>query len=238
MAIAFDVGANSGVKAAISSYTFNTPNIAVLTNGLAVVTTQARGATADGDLAITGITLNSVAMTKAIARLETDTPATGSLRCEIWYLVAPTSGVTTVSVTFTGTVTTATAYCGSFSGVDQSSPLDTTAGASANAQASPDTVSITTGIDNALLVDSIYNKIGTALTKGANQNLIAAELLPNAGTDTSDSSYKILATAAGSNSMSWTFVGTDSFDQVVASFKPFVAASTTFLSRLMLLGVG
>lgn len=222
--IEFDAGTASGIKTAYTNFTF-THTCSTGNNRLLVITVQERGATADDDLTVTGITYNSVAMTKAIGRLDADSPTTGSLRSEIWYLVAPATGSNTVSVTTTGTVTSGCAFAASFTGVNQTSPVDITGGANGKGQASPITVTVTTVSTNAWLIDSLYNKISPgSLTKGANQTLVAAEQGPNAGGDSADSSYKG-PLASGSNSMSYTFAGADDFSMVVMGIADINASS-------------
>lgn len=226
MAIALDAVSNSGVKATVSSYTFTHTTGAGLSNGFIAILIASRGASANGDLIITGVTYNSVALSKAIQRDSADSPSSATLSTEIWYGVAPSSGANTVSITFTGTVNHSAAWGITLSGVAQSSTLDATNGSNANGSGSPNTTSVTTVADNAWVLDVVYNKIGTALTPAAGQTRISSELLPNGGGDTADSSYKGPVTPAGSTSMAWTFTGTDDYCQVVASFKPFVAATT------------
>lgn len=214
----FDAGSNSGVKASVGSYNWNHTVGASLVNGILVVKIASRGASVNSDLAITGITYNGVALTKAIDRNSADSPASNTLSTEIWYLVNPPSGTHSVAVTFTGTVTTSVGYASSAQNIDQTNPVDVTGGSNANGQASPDTTSVTTVNPNSLVFDVIYNKIGTALTRETHQTLVSTETLPSGGGDTADASYKV-APLAGSNSMSWTFSGSDDYCQVIAAFK-------------------
>lgn len=235
--IAFDAGNNSGVKASVSSYTFTHTTGASLSNSLLVILVSSRGgAASNADLAITGITYNSVALTKAIARNSADAPSSNTLSTEIWFLKNPSAGANTVSITFSGTVNNSVAYSLTLSGVDQTSPLDATNGSNQNASASPNTTSVTTIADNAWVTDVVYNKIGTSLTKGTNQNLVSTETFPAGGGDTADASYKGPVTPAGSTSMSWTFTGSDDYCQVVASWKP--AGTAVTIKAFTLLGVG
>lgn len=225
MAIVFDAGSNSGVKASVSApYTF-THTAGVLTNGLIGIVVLARGgAISNSDLNLSAVSYNSVAATKAVEVNTADSPSSNTLVVSIWYLVAPASGANTVSVTHTGSVTTSVAYAITLAGVDQANPLDATASNHALGVTTSVSNNITTVADNAWIIDGIYQKIGTALTRGANQTLIAAETFPNGGGDTADTSYKGPVTPAGSTAMAWSWSGTDDYAQALASFKPAAAA--------------
>lgn len=219
MAIAFDVGSNSGVQASISSYTFS-HTAGSLINGLVGCIVLSRGgASVNTDPNVTACSYNSVALTQAVQKNNADLTA-NVLVCSIWYGVAPASGAHNFSITFSGTTNTSVAYGFTLSGVDQISPLDNSTSNAVNAQASPVSNNITTIANNAWIVDGIYNKIGTALTRGAGQTLISTETFPSAGGDTADASYKGPITPAASTPMSWSYTGTDDYNQVIASFKP------------------
>lgn len=239
MAVAFDVGNKSTVGATVSSISYTGPTVGTLTDGLVAVSVQVRGASSDANTAVSSGTYAGNAMTIDRNQLASDSGgAAGSLRAAILHRVNPGSGAQTVVVNFTGTVNHATVYTGSFSGVDQSSPVGNTTGAGDATNSSPTSTistSITTTGANSALVDSIYHKIGTSLTRGASQNLISTESFPNGGGDTSDASYKLVA-AAGATSMSWTLTGNDGWVHAVVEFKQTAAAVTT--RHLGLLGVG
>jgi hypothetical protein len=225
--ITVDSTANSGVKSSVSSFTMTCTVGSGLANSVLAVANQARGASVDSDLTITSVKDGSTNFTNATSTLGADTPTTGSLRTELWYLLNPSIGSRTITITFTGTVNYATAYCVSLSGVNQITPVDATAGTgdAASAHTSPVTQNITTAADNSWIIDSIYHKIGTTLTPGSGQTRISTELFPNGGGDTSDASYKGPITPAGSTSTSWTYSGADGYTISSASFKP--ATGTT-----------
>lgn len=227
MAIAFDVGGKSSVQGSGASLTFTGPTVGTLTNGLVVVGVPRRGgASANSNLNITGITYNGVAMTQGPNVNSADSPSSNTLAVDIWYLVNPPSGAKTIVVSYSGTVNTCVAYVASFSGVDQTNPLDASNTSKQNASSSPNTTSVTTVTNGAWLFDVIYNKIGTSLTRGASQTLVAAESLPNGGGDTADGSYKGPIATAGSTSMSWTFSGTDDYAHAVMAIRPVVTTTT------------
>lgn len=225
-----DATSNSGVKSAVSTFNWS-HTCATGSNRLLVVTVQSRDASTTADLPITGVTYNSVAMTKAVTQ---NYPNDAFLRTEIWYLVAPVTGANTVAVTYTGTIDTATGIAVSFTGANQSSVLGITGGAQADAISGTDpSVTVTTTAVNSYLVDSVYNKSGTNMTVGAGQTSIA-QLSPNGGGDRSAASYKLFA-SIGSSTMTWTETVDDDWASCVAEFRDinFVAVRT-----LAALGVG
>src|SRR5207245_4175775 len=96
--------------------------------------------------AITGVTYGGTALTQAVA--DTQKP-TGS----IWYLVNPPSGTASVVVSSSPSKGAIIGVI-SFTGVDQSTPIQTTATPdNANARTSPATVSITNETANAWVMD-------------------------------------------------------------------------------------
>ena len=110
-AIAFDSVTDSGAN--INSFSHTTTG----SNLLLVVTAQYN----DGNESITGITYNSVALTK-VRRDTTGAPV--DITTEIWYLIAPASGANTVAVTYTANPTQRRHVSPSFTGAAQSSVLD------------------------------------------------------------------------------------------------------------------
>lgn len=236
MAIAFDVGGKSTVQSSVSSISFTGPTLGTLTNALVGVLVQERGASATNDLIVTSGTYDGNALTLGKAQLEPDSGgAGGSLNAEIWYRVGVGSGAKTVVVNFTGTVNTAMVYVGSLSGVDQSNPVDATAGAGDAENGTPVTTittNITTNFAGSMLFDSIYHKIGTAMTLGASQTRIATESFPNGGGDTSNASYKDSG-AAGAGSMAWTVGSADGWVHCIVAFRAHVAAGVVAATGFM-----
>jgi len=103
-------------------------------------------ATADD---MTGITYNSVALTRLVSKSATD-------RGELWYLVAPATGANDIVLTFSGGTWGATAV--SFMGASQDAP---TISSSGNATASSMPVTVTTVDDNSFIVCGTYNHRAT-----------------------------------------------------------------------------
>jgi hypothetical protein len=119
---------------------------------------------------ITGITYNSVALTK-ITKVLTNNYDGGGVcgYTQLWYLVAPTTGANTVSVAFTRTSPEVldAIECGSvsFTGVDQTTPyqnLATTYGSGTTPS-----IAVTSSTGNAV-VDSVAN--GASITSSGQTN--------------------------------------------------------------------
>jgi len=234
--IAFDAGSNSGVKATVSTYSFN-HTTGSLTNGLIAVVVISRGAAANGDMNVSSVTYNGASLTKAVEVNSGDIPASATLAVSIWYRVAPTSGTNSVAVTYTGTVNHSVAYAVTLSGVDQTNPLDATNSSHALSESSPLSTPVTVVAANSWIIDGVYEKIGVTLSPGASQSLISTELFPNGGGDTADASYKG-PVSAGANDMSWSWSGAaDDYAHAVASFAPAAAAVSYRSNNLLTLGV-
>lgn len=218
--IAVDAGSNSGVKASVSSYSWN-HTVGSLTRGILIVGLAMRGgASANSDLNVSGVTYNGVSLTKAVTTNSGDSPSSNTLAADVWYLVNPSSGTNSIAVTFQGTVNHAAGYALSLSQVDQKNPLDQTNSNHALGQASPVSNNVTINNDNGWAFDVIYDKIGTAMTKGASQTLVAAELSPNGGGDRANASYRGPVSPAAATAMSWTYTGSDDYAQALSSFAP------------------
>lgn len=157
-------------------------------------------------------------MSLAVALTSTDIDG-GDIRSEIWYLVNPSSGTQTITVTFTGTCDFSGASALSAFGVAQTQTLDSNAsGSGKDADESDASVVITTARAGALIVDSVYHQTGSDLTVGSGQTIIA-QLGVKAGGDRAVSSYEA-STVAGNYTMNWDVSPRDKWVSVVASFAP------------------
>lgn len=228
MAITLDASSNSGDKLNVTSVTYS-HTVGTGSNTILIVGVGMRDTTA-GDMVITGITYNSVALTKIRADAVTvDT----SFRSELWYLKAPATGANNIVVSFTGTVAVAGVVGASFFGVDQTSPIDANNGNTGLTTSI--SASITVVASNSWLVDILYSRSST-LTKNASQTELA-----NFGVNTNDdrvgSSYKPNV-SSGSRTMDWT-ESNDGNDWTISvvSLAP-AADSSTFKGFKTLLGVG
>lgn len=216
MAIAYGAGANSSVVAATNTTgNFNSPNVSGA-NTIGWVAVGARDATL-ADTEASAVTWNGSSMTKSSTKkYTTATPYAG---VSLWYIIAPTAGVTSINVTWTGTIDTGCAIASFFTGASQTGIPDASNGAEAAGGANP-TVSVTTIADNSWVIDAIYDKISPTITVGAGQTQIG-QLAPNGGGDSMASSYEGPKTPAGAVAMSWT-AGADDWCITTSSFAPYV----------------
>lgn len=132
MAIVLDTTASSITTGFNGTITKTWTHVCTGSNLLLVVTAGLWQDTA-GTGTISAASYNSVALTKAVQNAEV------SMDAEIWYLIAPASGSHTVSVTVTGDTDAIKLASSSFTGVVQTSALDTTSktsGTSGNPQSS------------------------------------------------------------------------------------------------------
>lgn len=161
------------------------------------------------NLPVTSVTYNSVALTK-IRHDE----ATGNNRTELWYLVAPATGTNNVVVTITGNVGELAAGAMTFTGVDQSSPIDANNGATGNSNAA--SASLTTVSSNAWLVAvcSAEDK----LTVGYDQ--IAKWSQTDQSYENAAGAFKGPITSASSQTVGWTIASGQSWALSAVSLKP------------------
>lgn len=182
----------------------------------------------------TGVTYNSVALTQQQSAIN------GSIYASIWYLKNPATGSNTISVDFTaGTYGRAGGI--SFTGADQTTQPDASATENGTS-ATTNSLDITTVAANTYIVDAFsldQSLLSTGPTKNSAQTLlynrVAGALFVAGG-----GSYKESGTA-GAKTMVWTWTvsaSTISYAHVGMSINPTATASSGFLPRKMLLGVG
>src|SRR5438128_3227617 len=172
------------------------------------------GGTVD-NFVITGVTYGGTALTQAVA--DTQKP-TGS----IWYLVNPPSGTASVVVTSTPSKGAIVGVI-SFNGVDQTTPIPTTAkNDNANGATSPATVSITNANANSWVMDVVGSGDLHGFTNGASTttqwNVI------NSGNSGASSTKGPLSASTVTN-FSWTLGNADAWNDVAVEIKPFAGTS-------------
>lgn len=169
---------------------------------------------------VNALTYNGVGMTLLKAA------NTGSFDAgELWYLVNPTTGANTVSCTLSGSASGISAGGMSFTGVDQTTPMDVVGGASQAGSGASISGSITTVTDLAWVFGTVtYDDPTHTLTCGNTQdwNSTASSHI-GAGSHTGPK------TPAGSQSLTWTSsanVGTP-WVMVLGALRPAVTASAS-----------
>lgn len=177
---------------------------------------------------VTGETYNSVALTKITGATTSD--AAGR-ELNIWYLKAPSTGANNLVATWNGA-----ALNGSFessglsiislTGVDQTTPVDSSNNGVAAATTTP-SLAVTIVNNNAYMVGGCFTDYNPSnfTETGTNQTRIHAQVAGNP-TYTGGESYAGPRNS-GSQSMSWS-VTTDTHDWHIgiAVFKPVAAANT------------
>ena len=226
-AIAFDATSESSCTSdALSPYVISWSHTVTGTNTLLVVGVS----TANQDNTISSITYNSVALTL----IRTDVNAGANLS-SLWYLVNPSTGANTITVTFGESISTAYAAAVSLTEVNQSNPLDAENGTSADG-ADSITTTVTTVADNAWLVDMVTKESSVGpLVAGTNQT---DRNQANCTTQDSGISSVNGKTPAGGEAMDWNddgAVGTFDWSISAASFAPAGTATTTSAPRVSFL---
>lgn len=234
-AIAFDAIAESTVGSAVSTRTFNV-TITAGSNRLLVCGTAARGNSA-ANLVTSTVTHNSVGLTKIQETITADIGGAEFAGTSLWRLVAPTTGTLSVVVTWTGSVSNVvTAWCMSLTGVDQTSPIGNSGGASdVTGTSSTVSVAVNTTTTNSWVIDSVYDGLDTGMTVGAGQTSRSNRIVTGVSTDVVGASTEP-SVSVGSVTMSWT-TATPSFWATSAATVNEVQPATTF-HGFSLLGVG
>jgi hypothetical protein len=172
---------------------------------------------------VTGVTYNSIAGTKADDELFTS-PGGEDDGLEIYYLVAPATGANNAVITWTGAVEGSVAAIETYTGVDQSTPLDAIASTSTTSTG-PMEVVITTTVDDCLIVGAVQT-ISSSRVIGANSGQTQTYNIQNAGQLKAAGGYEIVG-AAGAYTESWTTDANSDWLIGAAAFRPSVAAPAT-----------
>lgn len=169
------------------------------------------GLTEEGADDITGITYNSVALTLG----KKGTGGTGYGRPELWYLINPTTGANTVTITRTGTTGRLTGVAASYTGAKQSGQPDAT-GSNNVTTATSMATSVTTVADNSWTIMMTD-------TSAAGEAAGAGTTLRQAGSDASDLwDSNAAITPAGSTSLNITMTSGNAGSAMI-SIAPAVA---------------
>lgn len=218
MAIAFDAAANGSASPG-TSITFS--HTCTGSDLILLVFVGQGGTNADS---VTGITYNSVSMTRALFQAGSTTA--------IWayYLINPSTGANNVVVSSSGSVFFRASSV-SYTGAKQSSQPDATDG-DAVASGTSTTTTLTTVADNCWTVCGVESN-GAGSTPAASTGINATRDTIGTLFVVGDSDGGI--TPAGSNSMTWT-----STSQELTSIQVSIAPSVTVTpnKRLTLLGIG
>lgn len=198
MAIAFD---NSGSQSGTGATTLSWSHTCAGTNRILIVGVQVFDDTDDTERTVASVTYNGVAMTRI------DRQITGNIASELWRLVAPATGTNTVLVTLGAANDFSLAQSSSYTGVDQSAPINASNKATSSSTMDA-TVNVTSTVDNCMVVDSVvkYNTTET-ITAGSGQTTVASLSVGSGFGLKGASSYESKPTA-GATTMNWTWTTT------------------------------
>lgn len=140
---------------------------------------------------VTGVTYNSVAMTKI------KQATNGSRDATLWGLIKPSTGTNTISISYS-TGANIEAYGISFYGADQVTGWGATNSATGNSQTI--SVDVTTTRNNSYVVDSVLTAFN-AITVGGSQTQIAN--IPQNGWEYGGSRTTNVITQTATQTMSW-----------------------------------
>lgn len=220
MAIAFDAAttsANNVWNFGTGSYSWShtcTGSNLILFVGVEIFSASA--------LSVSGITYNGVALTKVdriVAALEGNRQD-----CELWYLVNPATGSNTIAVSLSGTADFTTAQAASYTGVNQSNPIDTS---NTNQNTSASTTfsnTATTTADNCWLVSTVFPRGG--LPSASTGTIRRAS---NTGSLCCFFDSNSVTSPPGSDSLNYTSASGTWPGGVMAVVAPFVIVKKQFL---------
>ena len=183
---------------------------------LLVVCSATEDTVAAADTPVTGITYNSIALTKVDAQAW----GSGTESVELWYLLNPATGSNTVSITYTGVSFAQVGIASSYYRVAQSNQTD----ANNKAQGSATTdisVTVTTVNENSWVVDCAMDQASSHTIAVAGGDQTQLQNLTAGGSLRAGSSYLSNKSPAGSAVMNWTSSANATFGTVAASFHPF-----------------
>ena len=227
MAIAFGASTTSGVISSVSSNTFSSPSISG-SDTILIVCVANRDGASDTDGEVTSITHNGLSLTKAHS---SSYPNAAYLEAQIWYRVAPSTGVNNITVNYTGTIDTGAVWAAYFTGVDQTTVGDKIGAANNDAASATDpAVTLTTTHNGSLIMSVVYNKTGSNLTIGGGQTSLTQQNV-NAGGDRADAGYVIQGTA-GSITPTWVASPDDDWVQVSVEFLAAATGSTSLIKSV------
>lgn len=214
MAIAFDASTAMANTASFSHTCTGSDRLLVVS-----IRTQISG----GTDCVTGVTYNGTSMT----RINTIRSETNNERGYLYQLVAPATGSNTVTITTTGGPNVVSGAL-SYTGVAQSSPIDTS-GSLSQGSGTSISVSVTTTVDNDWLVGygNGVTGAGSNFTPGAN----TTERGEYDRQFTFDSNGPQTPTGSYSQNYSWT--GSERTFMLVAAIKPSATTNTTNFFHLM-----
>ncbi len=225
--ITFDATSSASETAAVTSVSWS-HTVGTVSGQPFLIAACGQKDTSSTDPVITGITYNSVAMTKA--RSDNNIAGGGARTTEIWGLANPTTGANTVAVTFTGTSDASQCIGISLYGVRQSNSADATAGTASTScapsgGAQTDTVTTVTPNDWVFDMLAISQTVTPSTPAGHTQNWLKV------GTNLSSlSDRKMNIFPAGATAMKVTMSNVGC-THTVAAYAPYSVYTTMIIDK-------
>lgn len=196
-----------------------------VTNRILVVGLMAENATTEANMTATGVTYNSVALTKIGAVTVSNTN-----RTELWYLVAPSTGANNIVATFTGANDYVVGGISFYNASQTAQPNVFNTGSNSDNGSTAVSTAATSTLANCMFVDAVQAGIDTrTLTVGGTQTQrVNAQ---NAGAIVGAMS-NLLVAAAGSQAMEWSISTGSRWAHVVAAIAPVQSGSNFFMNLL------
>jgi hypothetical protein len=217
-AISFDAVSNSVANNTAAILPTFVHTVAAGSNRFLAVCTQSRGSLAN--VPVASLTYGGTGLT--FARGDTHTDGAGTYwRTELWYLIAPPAGAANVAVTFTGSLTGyGAATSTSFQGVDQTTPIDASAGANGSSTTLSATITTVTAgawIEDCAIgrADSPSGFVSVGSGQVARMNRVTTVSNDDIGVSTVNGK-----SPAGSEVMDWTQSGSQDWVLSAVAFKP------------------
>jgi len=209
-AIAFDAvssGSTDGGSSFSWSHTTGSGSNRIMIVGISIKTTT---------VSVSSITYGTQSLTFARA----DTHASATIRSELWYLIASNSGAHTVTVNLSGTSKATGGSC-TYTGVDQTSPFDNSAGNTGTSNSPSQTVTVNTA--NAWLLGNLaISTSGVQVgSEGSGQNLrwdVVTGQGPGSGRNRGHGSDKG-PVGIGGQAMSWTLLASGDWAVSLVALK-------------------
>jgi len=222
-----DITSESKARGSGSSRTWSHTVPSGFSNTILIVGTNAQDSN-HANFPITGVTFNSVALTK----VRSD-EAAGNNRTELWYLVNPNVTTADIVVTATGTLGELQGFALTFCNVDQASPIDANNGGSGTS-GSP-SVTLTTVANGAWSVavcssEERYIGYGT-------QALRAGGAATDQTYENGTIATKYIATAAAT-ALGFKVLSSQSYAESCLSLKPSTGAAAGIRSLRQIIGHG
>ncbi len=189
MAIAFDASSNSTGYSQSSGFTLSHTTSG--SDRVLVVVVAMGGADPNSNFASLALTYNGSSMTSIAGAAATNSQR----RIAAFYIIAPSTGANNIAASWSGGGSEIRLFGLSFTGVDQSTPINTSATTSPGAGTSS-TVSLTTTVDNTYMICGIFVREG-----GGGAITLSSGTVTNQD-QTSGAGY-LAGGAAGSNSITW-----------------------------------